>query len=168
MLVLFLGSSVGNFSIDETRVFLKRVRGCLRAGDGFVLGADLVKPAAQLLNAYDDPAGVTAAFNLNLLSRINRDLAGDFRLKKFRHEARWRSDKNRIEMHLISLEQQTVTIEEANCRASFDDGESIWTESSQKFTPDLLQEMGTRAGFAPCALWVDEAWPFSESLWIAR
>ena len=168
LLVLFLGSSVGNFSIDEGRWFLKRVRECLRVGDAFLMGADLVKSPAQLLSAYDDPAGVTAAFNLNLLARINRDLDGDFRLKKFRHEARWQFDKNRIEMHLVSLDRQTVTVGGANCRASFEAGESIWTESSQKFTLELLEEMGSQAGFAPLGQWMDTEWPFSENLWIAQ
>jgi len=168
LLVLFLGSSFGNFSIDEGRWFLKRVRECLRAGDAFLIGADLVKSPATLLSAYDDPAGVTAAFNLNLLSRINRDLDGDFRLKNFRHEARWQYDKNRIEMHLVSLDRQTVMVGGANCRASFEAGESIWTESSQKFTSELLKEMGTRAGFAPLAQWIDAQWPFSENLWIVE
>jgi L-histidine Nalpha-methyltransferase len=167
LLLLFLGSSIGNFSIEEIRWFWKRVRQELREGDGLLLGADLVKSPVQLLRAYDDPLGVTAAFNLNLLSRINRELDGDFKLKKFRHEVRWRFDENRIEMHLVSLERQTVNIAGANCLASFDLYESIWTESSQKFTPEVLEGIGREAGFEPRAQWIDEEWPFAESLWLA-
>jgi dimethylhistidine N-methyltransferase len=167
LLVLFLGSSIGNFSTDEMKRFLKRVRSELRPGDGILLGADLVKPRSQLLNAYDDPAGVTAAFNLNLLARINRELHGNFRLEAFRHEARWRPEEARIEMHLVSLEHQVVTVEDANCTATFQRGESIWTEACQKFTPEGLHHMARQAGFAPIAQWIDSEWQFAENLWIA-
>jgi dimethylhistidine N-methyltransferase len=165
LLLLFLGSSIGNFSDDEIRVFLKKLRQNLRSGDVFLLGTDLVKPASQLITAYDDPAGVTAAFNLNLLSRINRELQGDFQLRKFRHEARWRSDRNRIEMHLVSQERQSVNVAGANCYATFDAGESIWTEASQKFTTEMLWGYALDSGFAPRAQWIDREWPFAESLW---
>lgn len=167
LLLLFLGSSIGNFSPGEIRGFLKKVRQELRPGDGLLIGADLVKPPVQLLRAYDDSIGVTAAFNLNLLARINRELDGDFRLKKFRHEVRWRFDENRIEMHLVSQEHQTVTVAGANCRVSFEPYESIWTESSHKFTPLGLERVGRDAGFEPNGQWIDEEWPFAESLWLA-
>ena len=108
LLVLFLGSSIGNFEREEAVRFLTRVRGLLRPGDALLLGADLVKPVAQLLAAYDDPAGVTAAFNLNLLGRINRELNGNFELRQFRHAARWRGRDGRIEMHLRSQVRQIV------------------------------------------------------------
>jgi dimethylhistidine N-methyltransferase len=166
LLLLFLGSSIGNFSDDEIRVFLKRVRQNLRAGDALLLGTDLVKPADQLLEAYDDPAGVTAAFNLNLLARINRELEADFRLRSFRHEARWRADKNRIEMHLVSLERQFVTVRGAHCYAAFEPGESIWTEACQKFTPEGLESIALETGFEPAARWIDADWPFAENLWL--
>ena len=166
LLLLFLGSSIGNFSDEEIRVFLKRVRQSLRPGDSFLLGTDLVKPAPQLLEAYDDPAGVTAAFNLNLLSRINRELDADFRLRAFRHEARWRSDKNRIEMHLVSREVQSVRVAGSNCHAVFETGESIWTEASQKFTLEGLEEFALEAGFVPASQWIDAEWPFAENLWL--
>jgi len=167
LLVLFLGSSIGNFSIEEMKRFLKRVRSELCPGDAILLGADLVKPRSQLLRAYDDPAGVTAAFNLNLLARINRQLHGNFKLEAFRHEARWRPDESRVEMHLVSLERQVVTIEGANCRATFQPGESIWTEACQKFTPEGLQSMARQAGFTPRDQWIDSEWQFAENLWIA-
>jgi uncharacterized SAM-dependent methyltransferase len=167
LVVLFLGSSIGNFSIEEMKRFLKRVRLELCPGDAILLGADLVKPRSQLLRAYDDPAGVTAAFNLNLLARINRELHGNFKLEAFRHEARWRPDESRVEMHLVSLERQVVTIEDANCRATFQPGESIWTEACQKFTPEGLQSMARQAGFTPRDQWIDSEWQFAENLWIA-
>lgn len=168
LLLLFLGSSIGNFSIDEAYRFVTRARQTLRQGDAFLLGADLIKSPSTLLTAYDDPVGVTAAFNLNVLSRINRELEGNFQLRKFRHEARWRSDKSRIEMHLVSQERQTVSIPGASCVAAFEVGESLWTESSQKFTLSVLDQIAHESGFLPLARWIDEEWPFAESLWLAR
>jgi len=166
LLLLFLGSSIGNFSEDEIRAFLKRLRQNLRAGDAFLLGTDLVKPARQLLEAYDDPAGVTAAFNLNLLSRINRELEADFQLRGFRHEARWLLDKKRIEMHLVSLERQSVSVAGAKCHAIFEAGESIWTEACHKFTREELEGIALETGFQPVARWIDDEWPFAENLWL--
>ena len=166
LLLLFLGSSIGNFSEDEIRVFLKSVRRNLQTGDALLLGTDLVKPADQLLSAYDDAAGVTAAFNLNLLSRLNRELDGNFQLRNFRHEARWREDRNRIEMHLVAKEPQSVTIPGAGCQASFQAGESIWTEACQKFTLEGLRQVASETGFSPLYQWVDAKWPFAENLWL--
>jgi uncharacterized SAM-dependent methyltransferase len=120
------------------------------------------------LNAYDDGAGVTSAFNLNVLARINRELDGDFRLRKFKHEARWNSAKSRVEMHLISRERQRACIAGAHCTAEFEEGESIWTESSQKFSPFELREIALASGFEPVHQWIDQEWPFAESLWIAN
>jgi dimethylhistidine N-methyltransferase len=167
ILLLFLGSTIGNFAEDEMLSFLRRVRGHLRAGDVFMMGTDLVKSSTQLLAAYDDAAGITAAFNLNLLARINRELNGNFELRRFRHEARWVADQSRIEMHLVSKASQSVTIAGAKCEAFFEDGESIWTESSRKFLPSFLQSAATHAGFAVSGQWVDQEWPFAENLWIA-
>jgi dimethylhistidine N-methyltransferase len=167
LLLLFLGSSIGNFSADEVTGFLKRLRQNLRPGDALLLGTDLLKPSDQLIAAYDDVAGVTAAFNLNLLSRINRELQADFRVRRFRHEARWNSEHNRIEMHLVSLEPQTVTVAAIDCQTSFDAGESIWTEASQKFSSEMLAKLAQNTGFAVAAQWIDEEWPFAESLWLA-
>jgi dimethylhistidine N-methyltransferase len=168
MLLLFLGSTIGNLSDEEMSSFLKRVRSDLRPGDAFLIGMDLVKPPAVLLSAYDDPAGITSAFNLNLLARINRELGGNFKLRKFRHQARWVAEHSRIEMHLISVERQSVTVAAANCEVSFDEGESIWTESSRKFTTSDMESAATRSGFAISHLWIDKEWPFAESLWIAK
>jgi uncharacterized SAM-dependent methyltransferase len=132
-----------------------------------LLGADLVKPAAQLLDAYDDPAGVTAAFNLNLLGRINRELGANFDLRNFRHEVCWNEVDSRIEMHLRCLDEDTVDIPAAGCRIAFDAGETIWTESSHKFEAGQLCQLAGQAGFISVARWIDSEWPFAESLWIA-
>ncbi|HET9219046.1 MAG TPA: L-histidine N(alpha)-methyltransferase, partial [Terriglobia bacterium] len=167
LLLLFLGSSIGNFSADEVSGFLKRLRQNMRPGDAFLLGTDLLKPTDKLIAAYDDVAGVTAAFNLNLLSRINRELQADFQVRKFRHEARWNREHKRIEMHLVSLEPQTVTVGAIDCEVFFDAGESIWTEASQKFTAMMLAQLAQETGFAVTAQWIDEEWPFAESLWFA-
>jgi len=167
LLVLFLGSSIGNFEPDQAVRFLTAVRKRLRPGDALLLGADLVKPLNRLLAAYDDPTGVTAAFNLNLLARINRELGGNFNLRNFRHAARWRARENHIEMHLRSETRQMVEIPGADCQVEFEAGETIWTESSQKFEADDFQLMAGQTGFISVARWIDTEWPFVESLWIA-
>jgi L-histidine N-alpha-methyltransferase len=167
LLVLFLGSSIGNFERDQAARFLSAIRKRLRPGDALLLGADLVKPASALLAAYDDPAGVTAAFNLNLLARINRELSADFNLRNFRHAARWRCRERRIEMHLRSQIRQVVDIPGAECRIKLDVGETIWTESSNKFETDDLHQLAGQTGFISIARWMDTEWPFVESLWIA-
>ena len=167
LLVLFLGSSIGNFDRDAAVEFLSDVRERLQPGDALLLGADLVKPVDQLMLAYDDPAGVTAAFDLNLLARVNRELDGNFELRNFRHEARWNQREERIEMHLRSLTEQVVEIRGAGCRVAFSEGETIWTESSHKFQPGQLRQLARQAGFVSVARWIDTEWPFAESLWIA-
>jgi L-histidine N-alpha-methyltransferase len=166
LLVLFLGSSIGNFSRGEIPVFLRQIRQCLRAGDALLLGTDLIQSPEQLIMAYDDPAGVTAAFNLNLLSRINRELEGDFHLRSFRHEARWSTVECRIEMHLVSQARQFVSIPRANCRVCFEEGETIWTESCHKFVAADLPQLAAGTGFVSAAQWTDPEWPFAENLWI--
>jgi L-histidine N-alpha-methyltransferase len=167
LLVLFLGSSIGNFERDKIAGFLSAVRKRLRPGDAFLVGADLVKSASQLLVAYDDPAGVTAAFNLNLLGRINRELNANFELRNFLHEARWCASDRRIEMHLCSLMRHVVDIPGAGCRVEFEAGETIWTESSHKFEAGELARLAGQTGFVSVARWMDSEWPFEESLWIA-
>ncbi|HEY3380429.1 MAG TPA: L-histidine N(alpha)-methyltransferase [Vicinamibacterales bacterium] len=165
-LVLFLGSNIGNFGRAEALTFLAGVRRQLRAGDALLVGADLRKPVARLLAAYDDPIGVTAAFNLNLLARINRELGADFDLRRFRHEARWCETESRVEMHLRSLEDQVVTIGQTGVRIPFLAGESIWTESSYKFEPEELDALARSAGFSPVSRWTSGGWTFAESLWV--
>jgi len=168
LLVLFLGSTIGNFERAEARRFLMDVRGCLRSGDGLLLGADLVKPADVLLRAYDDALGVTAAFNLNLLARMNRELDANFEPGSFEHLALWNHHESRIEMHLCSLVEQEVAIPGAGCVAEFREGETIWTESSHKYTLPDLHETAEAAGYRICGEWADAEWPFVEALWLVE
>jgi L-histidine N-alpha-methyltransferase len=167
LLVLFLGSSIGNFDAGADRRFLDRVRETLLPGDSLLLGADLVKPLTQLLPAYDDPAGVTAAFNLNILARINRQLDADFNLRQFEHLARFNEQTGSVEMHLRSKKAQAVTISRAEFMVGFSEGETIWTESSHKYLPSELSNLAKAAGFRCEAQWIDEEWQFAESLFIA-
>ena len=168
LLVLFLGSTIGNFERARAVEFLRDVRKWLVPGDTLLLGADLVKDRDRMLLAYDDPTGVTAAFNLNVLGRINRELGADFDLTKFKHEARWNDTERRIEMHLRSSVDQSVFIPEANLRARFQAGETIWTESSHKFHRHEMSGIAGQTGFCVRAQWVDQEWPFVESLWMVR
>ncbi|HET6200679.1 MAG: L-histidine N(alpha)-methyltransferase [Candidatus Acidiferrales bacterium] len=168
LLVLFLGSTIGNFDRPAGEKFLREVRNILHPGDALLLSTDLEKSVSQLLLAYDDPAGVTAAFNLNLLARINRELGADFDLNHFRHEARWSENERRIEMHLRSTRKQTVHIGGAELNVDFSENETIWTESSHKYRCDEAASMGERAGFRCDAQWVDSEWPFAQSLFLAE
>ncbi len=167
ILVLFLGSTIGNFDERCRGDFLRQVRSRLRPGDAMLIGFDLVKPAETMIEAYDDPAGVTASFNLNLLGRINRELGGDFNQRAFAHQARYNCEARRIEMHLCSLRDQVVTIRDARLECSFRQGETIWTESSHKFYAAEIPEIARQAGFVSEAQWVDQEWPFAENLWRA-
>lgn len=164
LLVLFLGSTIGNFEPDAAIEFLSAQRSWMAPGDGLLLGTDLVKPLDRLLAAYDDPAGVTAAFNLNLLARINRELDGDFNLRHFHHEARYQQEAQRIEMHLRSRAQQTVRIGKAQMSAEFAMGETILTEVCHKFRATQIAGMAEASGFRLERQWVDEEWGFAESL----
>jgi len=166
--VLFLGSTIGNFDRPAANDFLGQVRSILEPGDSLLLGTDLEKDAATQILAYDDPVGVTAAFNMNMLARINRELGADFRLRDFRHLAIWNSRERRIEMHLQSLRAQQVTIPGAGLLIRMDEGETIWTESSHKYRPQEPAEMAVRAGFLQVAQWIDEEWPFAQNLWIVE
>jgi len=163
-LVLFLGSTIGNFDSEGALGMLRSIRRPMRPGDALLLGADLIKPVDQLLAAYDDPTGVTAAFNLNLLGRINRELGGEFDLRAFRHHVRYDERAQRVEMHLLSTVDQTVRIRELGCTIPFAAGETIWTESSHKYSVERLARMGEDAGFSSGPSWTDEEWPFVEAL----
>jgi dimethylhistidine N-methyltransferase len=167
LLLLFLGSTLGNFDSRCRNDFLQQVRLRMRSGDAMLIGLDLVKPLETMLDAYDDPTGVTAAFNLNLLGRINRELGGDFDIRAFAHHALYNETDRRIEMHLRSRINQTVTVTEADFHCRFRADETIWTESSHKFYADEIPEIAHATGFVSEALWVDEEWPFAESLWRA-
>lgn len=159
----FPGSTIGNFTPDEALGFLRNAAQMLRtggsAGSGLLIGVDLVKDPAVLHAAYNDAAGVTAAFNLNLLQRINRELDGNFDLDTFDHYAFFNPRDHRIEMHLVSRVAQTVTI--CDRRYAFAAGESIHTENSCKYTPARFRTLAEKAGFRPAAMWTDEDSLFS-------
>jgi L-histidine N-alpha-methyltransferase len=167
MLVLLLGSNIGNFDTPAAEEFLREIRSALAPGDFLLLGADLVKPERDLLLAYDDPLGVTAAFNRNLLVRINRELGGTFEIGKFAHRAIWNPGAHRIEMHLESLEDQSVTIAAADVIVHFTHGERIWTESSYKYNQREIERMGERAGFVIAEQWLDDDARFALTLFAA-
>lgn len=167
LLVLFLGSTIGNFEPEAAIGFLRKIRSMLEPGDFLLLGTDLMKPVRVLLDAYDDPVGVTAAFNLNLLARINRELGGHFVLAQFEHVARFNESARSIEMHLRSRQAQRVFIEAAGITVEFDEGETIWTESSHKYRLPQIAGMAAESGFTCPAQWIDSEWGFAENLWTA-
>jgi uncharacterized SAM-dependent methyltransferase len=164
LLVLFPGGTIGNFEPEAAIGFVESIRQELLPGDTLLLGTDLVKPTAQLLDAYDDPAGVTAAFNLNLLGRINRELDGDFDLRQFAHVIRYHEEAQRIEMHLRSRVYQIVSIRKADLIVDFAAGETICTEACHKFYLEQVETMADAAGFRLQQQWVDEDWGFAENL----
>ncbi|MGO9124161.1 MAG: L-histidine N(alpha)-methyltransferase [Terriglobales bacterium] len=168
LFVLFLGSTIGNFDRPAGLEFLAEVRRILEPGDSLLLGTDLEKPSPQLLAAYDDELGVTAAFNLNLLARINRDLDADFDLRQFAHVAKIDHEARSVEMHLRSNRRQVVSIPAAEVVVEFHEGETIWTESSHKYSVEEIVSTARHAGFRCEAQWIDEQWPFAESLLIAE
>ncbi len=168
LLVLFLGSTIGNFERAAGVKFLQAVRRILRPGDSLLLGTDLEKPVSQLLDAYDDSLGITAAFNLNLLRRINQELGADFDLRDFEHVARFNGRARSIEMHIRSRRRQTVTIPACDIAVSFVEDETIWTESSHKYAPEEVIQIAASAGFYCASQWIDREWPFAENLLIAE
>lgn len=167
-LVVFLGSSIGNFTHDDAVGFLCMVRGALTdpEQDRLLIGMDTAKDVDVLLAAYDDGAGVTAAFDKNLLNRINRELVADFDAHQFRHEARWNAKASRIEMHLVSLREQTVHIGALDLMVHFDEGESIHTENSHKYSSAERDAILAEAGFTIEAAWADAAERYG--LYLAR
>jgi L-histidine Nalpha-methyltransferase len=167
LLVLFLGSSIGNFDPPAAENFLRDIRRHVRPGDALLLGTDMEKSVGDMLLAYDDPAGVTAAFNLNLLARINRELGGDFLLRHFEHHVRYQEMDRRIEMYLRSIRNQTVSIRAADFTCSLREGETIWTEACHKFRVEEIPGLARRAGFLCEAQWIDTEWAFAENLLIA-
>jgi L-histidine Nalpha-methyltransferase len=167
ILVLFLGSTIGNFDHPADVSFLREIRAILHPGDALLLGTDLEKPAQRLIAAYDDALGVTAAFNLNLLARVNRELGADFVLDRFAHEARFNTRSGSIEMHLRSTRRQRVSVPKANLTVEFREEETIWTESSHKYSLAEVEALARKAGFRREAQWVDSEWPFAETLMTA-
>jgi len=167
LLVLFLGSTIGNFDSGADARFLSEVRSVLTPGDSLLLGTDLLKPIERMLEAYDDPLGVTAAFNLNLLGRINRELDGDFDLRQFEHVARFNQATGSIEMHLRSKRRQAANVRRGGFAVTFAAGETVWTESSHKYTRQEIAKLAVACGFRTEAQWVDDEWPFAENLLLA-
>jgi L-histidine N-alpha-methyltransferase len=168
LFVLFLGSTIGNFDRPAGVKFLAEVRRILEPGDSLLLGTDLEKPSGQLLAAYDDELGVTAAFNLNLLARVNRELGADFDLREFAHLAKINHEARSVEMHLRSKRRQIVSIPAAEVVVEFREGETIWTESSHKYSADEIIEMARNSGFRCETQWIDEQWSFAENLLVAE
>jgi dimethylhistidine N-methyltransferase len=155
-LVLYIGSSIGNFEPDEAASLLKNVRAALAPGDSILLGVDLVKDQGTLLDAYDDAAGVTAAFNRNILVRLNHEFGANFDLETFAHRARWNCSHSRMEMHLESRIHQLVSIPALDLRLNFAHGETIHTENSYKYRPGQAEALLRTAGFTPERTWTDE------------
>jgi dimethylhistidine N-methyltransferase len=165
-LVLYIGSSIGNFDPEDAARLLGRVRKALRPGDGLLLGVDLVKEIPTLLAAYDDKAGVTAEFNLNLLVRLNRELGANFNLRAFRHKAVWDPVHSRMEMYLESLSAQKVEIRALGLGVEFATGERVHTENSYKYAPGQAERMLENAGFSSAGSWTDAKGWFS--VWLGR
>ena len=164
VLVVFLGSNIGNYDPPGADAFLHSIRSQLRPGDALLLGTDLVKPERDLRLAYDDPLGITAAFNRNLLVRINRELRGNFDLNEFAHRAVWNDAESRIEMHLVARSAQDIHIESAEIEFAMRKGERIWTESSYKYRPDEVSDLLGTVGFTVVAHWLDRVDQFALTL----
>jgi len=167
-LVLLLGSNIGNFDPPASAELLREMHRSAGPGGALLLGTDLVKPERDLLIAYDDPLGVSAAFNLNVLHRINRELGGDFNLRTFRHRAVWNAACSRMEMFVVSTRSQRVRIDAIDLDLSFAAGDSIWTESSYKYTADGVVRQLDEAGFETIGQWLDAEGAFALSLARAR
>ncbi|MCZ6632507.1 MAG: L-histidine N(alpha)-methyltransferase [bacterium] len=163
-LILWLGSSVGNFDREEAAQFLKQVREGMDGEDRFLMGVDLRKDRGVLEAAYDDAQGVTAEFNLNLLDRINRELGGWFELERFKHRAVYDEVEGRMEMYLVSTSDQTVRIDGLDLDVPFDTGEAIFTEPSYKYSVEEIETLVHRAGFEQVRQWLDEDRRFSLNL----
>ena len=166
LLLLFLGSSIGNFDQSERATLLAELRSELIPGDCLLFGFDLQHSRTRLIKAYDDPAGVTAAFNRNVLGRVNRELGADFDLAAFAHSARYDEPNRRVEMHLVARRSQNVGIPGAGGVCRLDQGDTIWTESAYKFSVREILKMMEVAGFVRLDHWIDKEWPLLEGLWL--
>jgi L-histidine N-alpha-methyltransferase len=154
-LVAFLGSNIGNFDPPGASAFLQNIRASLKNGDAVLLGVDLVKPTERLLVAYDDPLGITAAFNRNLLVRLHRELDAAIDLDGFLHRALWNAEHRRVEMHLVARTDQALRIARAQVDERLNAGETIWTESSYKYVPEQIDDLLESCGFKPTGQWID-------------
>ena len=163
-LAIFLGSNIGNYEPKEARELLRALRGVLKTGDALLLGVDLKKSIERLELAYDDPAGVTAAFNKNLLSRINRELGASFDLRSFEHEAHYDVERGAVDMFLVATAAQRVRIRKIDLQVSFTEFESIHTESSYKYDIEDIEHLGAESGFALERCWIDSGVDYALSL----
>ena len=167
-LALFLGSNISNFDLNEALRFLRAMRGVLQKGDALLLGADLKKDPAVLEAAYNDALGVTSAFNLNVLARINRELGGTFDLRAFRHHAFYNETIGRIEIYIESLANQQVRIEKLDLTVDFAEGELIHTENSYKYDRAGIEALAEKTGFNLSRTWLDSQERFSSNLLLAN
>ncbi|HLS05343.1 MAG TPA: L-histidine N(alpha)-methyltransferase [Wenzhouxiangella sp.] len=151
--VYFPGSTIGNFDPPDAVAFMKRLRNMMGADGALIVGIDLIKPRPRLIAAYDDSEGVTAAFNLNLLARLKREINAEVDINAFRHEARWNDKHKRIEMHLVAATNTAIVIDDK--RFEFRPGESIHTESSYKYTADSFAQLASQAGLRSDGVWYD-------------
>ncbi len=166
--VLFLGSNIGNFDKPRARAFLRRLRNAMNPEDHALIGFDLKKDIEVLLTAYNDPQGVTADFNLNLLNRINRELGGDFVVDRFRHFGTYNVFSGAMESYLVSKQAQTVHIEALRDAFTFKPWEPIHTEYSYKYLPEDIDDLGQHAGFGAEGVFTDSRGWFCDALWRAR
>lgn len=166
-LALFLGSNISNFDPDEALKFLRALRQVLRAGDALLLGADLKKERQVLEAAYNDALGVTAAFNLNVLARINRELGGNFDLRAFQHHAFYNEVAGRVEIYIESTREQTVSISQLQMEVLFSEGEQIHTENSYKYDLADIGKLASETGFTRARTWLDAEERFSSNLLMA-
>lgn len=163
-MVMLLGSNIGNFDPQMSHMLLRRIHATLGGGGALLIGTDLIKPELDLLRAYDDPLGVSAAFNLNVLVRINRELRGNFDINAFRHRAVWNLHRSRMEMYVVSTKRQVVRIDAVDLEIELAEGEAIWTESSYKDTAAGWTRRLDAAGFQTRAQWIDSHYGFALSL----
>ena len=163
-LIIFLGSSFGNFSPNAGREFLKKINSTMKSGDLFLIGLDLIKNKQILESAYDDSLGVTAQFNLNVLSRINDELDADFNLDNFLHYSIYNKEDQRIEMYLKSLVRQSIIISKSNLLLNLEKNELIHTEYSHKYSLDQIRELLESVGFKINHVWLDDKKYFSLTL----
>lgn len=164
LLMMFMGSNIGNYEPDDAVALLRKIATSLKPGDGLLLGTDLKKDRRRLLEAYDDPPGVTAAFNKNLLARINRDLDGDFDLKKFEHVVEYEEDIGCVRSYLAAARGQIVTVRDLDLKLRFRRGQRIHTESAYKYSPAGVAQMAAAAGLAVQRSWTDKRKQFSVNL----
>jgi len=164
VLVMFMGSNIGNYEPAEAVALLRRIAAMLKPADGLLLGADLKKDRRELLLAYDDPAGVTAAFNKNILARINRELGGSFDVKNFEHVVEYEEERGGLHSYLAAATEQNVNIGEIGLQLHFEPGDRIHTESAYKYSPQSIAQMAASAGLSVARSWTDPAQRFSVNL----